>query len=59
PAWLKFIGEINPVSYMVDILRFCLIDQSKFGFGADLAVIAATLLVALVFAVNRFNRIQV
>jgi ABC-2 type transport system permease protein len=59
PTFLKVLGSINPLSYAVDGLRYVLINQSHFGLGKDLAVMAITLIVAVWFAVSRFNRIQV
>jgi len=58
PDVLRIISTLNPVSYMVDALRFLLANQSHFGFGVDLIVIAASLLASVAFAVNRFNRVQ-
>jgi ABC-2 type transport system permease protein len=58
PQALKIISTLNPVTYMVDALRFLLVDQTHFGIGLDLVVISVTLVVCLVFAVNRFERIQ-
>jgi len=58
PSWLRVLGEINPLSYSVDALRYTLIHQSHFGLGKDLIVLAITLVLAVAFAVNRFNRIQ-
>lgn len=58
PPLLKFLTVINPVTYMVDALRELLSNQGHFSFEKDLAVILITLLVAMVFAVNRFNRIE-
>jgi ABC-2 type transport system permease protein len=58
PAILKFLGSINPVSYMVDLLRHTLIGTGHFSVVLDIAVITATLIAGVVFAVNRFNRIQ-
>jgi ABC-2 type transport system permease protein len=60
PLVLRIISEINPVSYMVDSLRYLLGGpaQSHFGIGKDLIVIAISLVLSLIFAVNRFNRIQ-
>jgi ABC-2 type transport system permease protein len=58
PTFLRIVSTYNPVSYMVDALRFLLANQTHFGFGKDLAVIALTLLVSIMFAVNRFNRVQ-
>lgn len=58
PTVLRIISTLNPVSYMVDALRYFLSNQTHFGLGLDLAVMTGTFVVALVFAVNRFNRIQ-
>jgi ABC-2 type transport system permease protein len=58
PAALKFITTINPVTYMVDALRLMLADQGHFSLKKDLLVITVTFIVSVVFAVNRFNRIE-
>jgi ABC-2 type transport system permease protein len=58
PAILKFLTTINPVSYMVDALRYFMTGVTGFGIGLDLAVMFATFIVCVAFAVNRFNRIQ-
>jgi ABC-2 type transport system permease protein len=58
PLALKVISTCNPVSYMVDALRFLLTNQTHFGLGKDLAVMILTFGLCMVFAVNRFNRIQ-
>jgi ABC-2 type transport system permease protein len=58
PSWLRILGEINPLSYAVDGLRYTLIHQSHFGIAKDLIVMAIALVLAVFFAVNRFNRIQ-
>jgi ABC-2 type transport system permease protein len=58
PEALKIISTINPVSYMVDALRTLLTNQSHFGIGKDLIIMAITFVACLAFAVNRFNRIQ-
>jgi ABC-2 type transport system permease protein len=58
PTGLKIVSSINPVTYMVDALRDLLANQTHFGLGKDLAVMFVTFVVCLVFAVNRFNRIQ-
>lgn len=58
PKFLKVITTINPVSYMVDALRTLLANQSHFGLGKDLIVMAVTFVLAIWFAVSRFNRIQ-
>jgi ABC-2 type transport system permease protein len=58
PEFLKIVSSINPVSYMVDALRTILTNQSHFGLTKDLLVMAATFIVAIWFAVDRFNKIQ-
>jgi ABC-2 type transport system permease protein len=58
PKPLEIISSINPISYMVDAMRFFLSNQTHFGLTKDLIVIAITLCLAVVFAVNRFNRIE-
>lgn len=58
PTWLRLLSEANPLSYAVDGLRYTMIHQSHFGFGKDLLVMSAALVLAMAFAVNRFNRIQ-
>lgn len=58
PSWLRILGEINPLSYSVDALRYTLIHQSHFGLAKDLIVMAVALVLAVFFAVSRFNRIQ-
>lgn len=59
PTALKVITTLNPVTYMVDALRLMLANQSHFSLGKDLTVIAITFVCSLVFAVNRFNRIEI
>lgn len=58
PDLLRIISTLNPVSYMVDGLRLLLTNSSHFSLGTDLAVISVSFVAALIFAVNRFNRIQ-
>lgn len=58
PTILKTISTLNPVSYMVDALRFLLSNYSHFGFKKDLVVIGITTVVAVVFAINRFERVE-
>jgi ABC-2 type transport system permease protein len=58
PTALRIISTLNPVSYMVDALRTLLANQTHFGLTKDLLVMGVAFVVCLVFAVNRFNRIQ-
>lgn len=59
PDWLRFLASINPISYAVDALRYSLINQTHFGITKDMVVLVITLIAVTIFAVNRFNRIQV
>ncbi len=59
PELLRLIATINPISYAVDALRYTLIHQTHFGLAKDLLILAISAAVVVVFAVNRFNRIQV
>lgn len=58
PTILRILASANPISYAVDALRYTLDHQSHFGIGKDLIVLAIALVVSILFAVNRFNRIQ-
>ena len=58
PKPLEIISSLNPISYMVDAMRYFLSNQSHFGLTLDLIVIAISLICAMAFAVNRFNKIE-
>lgn len=58
PTFLRYMSEANPLSYSVDALRYTMIHQTHFGLFKDLIVLAVTLILCVVFAVNRFDRIQ-
>lgn len=59
PTFLRILASINPLSYFVDALRWALINQHHFNIWLDFAVVLSSLVVCVVFAVNRFKRIQV
>lgn len=59
PKPLAVISSLNPVSYMVDAMRYFLSNQTHFGLPLDLLVISITLALSIAFAVNRFNRIEI
>lgn len=58
PTFLAVISTLNPVSYMVDAMRFLLSNETHFGLQRDLVVITITFFVSIIFSVRRFNRIQ-
>ena len=59
PPVLRFIGNINPISYAVDALRATLINQSHFGLAKDFLVLGVIVVVLVAFGVDRFRRIEV
>jgi ABC-2 type transport system permease protein len=58
PRWLQIIGEINPVSYAVDALRYSLIGQSHFGIWKDMLVLLIMLMTLISFGTYRFRHIE-
>lgn len=54
PDWLRVVAKVNPLTYLVDLLRSLMVKggESAFGYGTDLAVEAAVLVV-LVFVAAR------
>lgn len=58
PTWLRVIAEFNPMSYAVDAMRDTMIGQTHFGLLKDFVVLAATMVVLIVFGAYRFRRIE-
>ena len=58
PKTLRYIANVNPVSYAVDALRASLLHQSYYGLPKDLMALGITVVVLAVFGVYMFNRIQ-
>jgi ABC-2 type transport system permease protein len=52
PDWLKVIAHVNPLTYLVDVLRALMVEgsQSAFGLPVDMAVQIAALLLLVVTA---------
>ena len=59
PQALRILASVNPLSYAVDLLRYTMIHQHHFNLALDVLVLLVTLAVTSIFAVNRFNRIQI
>ncbi|OGL25933.1 hypothetical protein A3E49_01855 [Candidatus Saccharibacteria bacterium RIFCSPHIGHO2_12_FULL_49_19] len=59
PDILRILASLNPLTYAVDGLRYVLLGASHFSIALDVAVLLATLVVATMFAVRQFNRIQI
>jgi ABC-2 type transport system permease protein len=58
PTVMKVIASANPITYAVDAMRACLVNQSHFGLPVDFAVMIGTMIVLIWFSIYRFNRIQ-
>lgn len=58
PKVLRYIANVNPVSYAVDALRASLLNQAYYGLTKDLIVLCITVVVLTLFGVYQFNRIQ-
>jgi ABC-2 type transport system permease protein len=56
PAWLKVIARVNPLTYLVDVLRAWMIQggHSVFGAGTDLMVQVVALVVLLAIATKLY-----
>jgi ABC-2 type transport system permease protein len=56
PGWLKAIARVNPLSYLVDILRALMVEggHSAFGLPLDVGVLAATLLLLVAAAARLY-----
>ncbi len=56
PVWLKILGQVNPLSYGVDLLRLALYERdggAYFGLPLDLAVMSALAIAVLWFGTGR------
>jgi ABC-2 type transport system permease protein len=58
PTWLKYVAEVNPISYAVDAMRWALISQTRFGITKDLLVLLITLAICAIYGSLRFRRIE-
>ncbi len=52
PKWLRAVANINPLTYLVDILRGLMIQggHSAFGFGFDICIMGLIFVVFLIIA---------
>jgi ABC-2 type transport system permease protein len=50
PGWLRAVSHLNPLTYVVDALRTCMLAHgaSAFGLGTDYAVMLAATLILIV-----------
>lgn len=59
PRWLQVIATVNPLTYMVDLIRSLMIvgGTSTHGAGLDLAVLGTALVVLLTIAARLYPRL--
>jgi ABC-2 type transport system permease protein len=61
PVWLKLLGQVNPLSYGVDLLRLALYEgdgASYFGLALDLGLMSALAAGALWFGTGRHSSLD-
>jgi ABC-2 type transport system permease protein len=58
PKVMKVIASANPLTYAVDSMRACLVNQSHFGLPLDFAVMSGTMILLIWFSIYRFSRIE-
>jgi len=59
PGWLQTISHLNPLTYVVDALRTCMLagSQSTFGLSHDYAVILMTTAILIVVGARLYPRL--
>jgi ABC-2 type transport system permease protein len=59
PDWLKVISHLNPLTYVVDALRTCMLagSTSVFGLGLDYAVILFTTTILVFLGARLYPRL--
>lgn len=58
PTVLRFIANVNPISYAIDALRITLLNQGHYGLLRDFLVLAVTMVVLLAFGARQFKRVE-
>lgn len=58
PAWLSVITEINPVTYVVDMLRGTLLGVQTFSVALDFAVLIIIMVASLLIGSEMFSRMK-
>ena len=56
PWWLRIVAQLNPLTYLVDVLRGLMIagGENVHGYGVDFAVLLAVFVVLLMVAVRLY-----
>ena len=59
PPWLKVVSHLNPLTYVVDALRTCMLagSESSFGLAEDYAVILVTTIVLVIIGARLYPRL--
>jgi ABC-2 type transport system permease protein len=59
PGWLKIVSHLNPLTYVVDALRTCMLaaSASSFGLSRDYAVILLTTTILVFIGARLYPRL--
>jgi ABC-2 type transport system permease protein len=59
PGWLKMVSHLNPLTYVVDALRTCMLagSASTFGLSLDYAVILVTTTILVLVGARLYPRL--
>jgi ABC-2 type transport system permease protein len=59
PGWLKMVSHLNPLTYVVDALRTCMLagSASTFGLSLDYAVILVTTIILVLVGARLYPRL--
>jgi ABC-2 type transport system permease protein len=59
PSWLKVVSHLNPLTYVVDALRTCMLagSTSTFGLSLDYAVILLTTTILVFIGARLYPRL--
>jgi len=59
PIWLKSLSYINPLTYGVDGMRYCLIGMTEFSLALDLFVLVCFCTVMICLSTYLFRNVEV
>jgi len=61
PGWLKVVSHLNPLTYVVDALRTCMLagSPSNFGLGLDYAVMLLTTIILVCIGARSYPRLAI
>lgn len=58
PSWLRILAHLNPLSYLVELLRQALVAGNTLGAPRDWLVLLAWLVVLQVIVSRRYDRVM-